>query len=273
MSSHRVSPPSAERRLLLQATERNLAAHAAHLHPFVEGATVFRVGDFQVADSGFDHDTYNIVSRADFRRGFRVDDVTVVAEYVRRVRRPFSWWVADDTVLDEAQRVLPAAGFAAGETEEVMYAEVRGSRRRSVAPAGVDILPVQRRSQLDDYAQILAANWNPPATDVAAFLHAAGSDAVSGDEPTSRFFVAYAGGEAVAGAEVHVAAGVAGLYGIATLESHRGRGIASALVSTCLEWAATAGVPTAVLQATDEGSGVYRRHGFRTVGQCTEFGM
>jgi GNAT superfamily N-acetyltransferase len=154
-----------------------------------------------------------------------------------------------------------------------MRADLQQPRKQSPTPDGVDIEAVRWSGQLEDYAQILAANWNPPAKEVASFLHAAGSRVAWSDSATSRFFVAYHEGAAVAGAEVHIAAGVAGLYGIAALETYRGRGIASALVSASLGWAADRGVRVAALQATEEGNGVYRRHGFTTVGQCTEFGM
>lgn len=263
----------AERRALMKAMERNLAAHAAHLHPYVEGTEVFEVGDFQVSDSGLDHDTYNIVSRANFERGFEDEDVREISSYIQRVKRPFSWWVADDAALAEAERALSSVGAEAGETEEVMIADLRSSSQESVPPRGVDIVAVRDGDRLDDYARILAANWNPPAADVARFLHAAGMESRWMHSAARRFLVAYENDEAVAGAEVHIAAGVAGLYGIATLESHRGRGIASALVSAGLAWARAARTDVAVLQATREGSGVYRRHGFGTIGRCTEFAM
>jgi hypothetical protein len=98
----------------MRATERNLAAHAAHLHPFVDGASIIRIGDFQVSDSGLAHDTYNIVSRVGFDDGYRAEAVAEIAQYVTRVRRPFSWWVTDDATLKEAQDALVPAGFTVG---------------------------------------------------------------------------------------------------------------------------------------------------------------
>lgn len=256
---------------LLQATERNLAAHAAHLHAFVKGASVFRVGDFQVSDSGLGHDTFNMVSRVDFERGFRPEDVRDVAAYVEGTGRPFSWWVADEAALSEAAPALEAAGFTEGETEDVMYADLRTPRPPTPVPRGVQIEAVAGGDRLGEYATVLAANWEPPATEVETFLLSAGSRVRWPHQAGSRFFTAFVDGRVVAGAEVHMAAGVAGLFGIATLEAYRGRGIASALVAACLEWAASEGSRLAVLQATAAGSGVYRRHGFRSVGRCTEF--
>lgn len=262
-----------QRRTLLRATERNLAAHAARLHPRVPGATVSRVGDFQLADSGLGHDTYNTVSRVGSDRGFAADDVAEVAARVRATGRPFSWWVVDDTAVDDtappdAASALAAVGFEPHETEEAMAADLTGARTRTAPPAGVELRDVRTEAELDAYARILAANWDPPAEDVARFLRSAGSPTDDGG-----FLVAYRDGRPVAGAELHIAAGVAGIYGVATLAAHRGLGIASALVSACLDRATASGSRVAVLQATPDGSGVYRRHGFRTIGRCTEFGL
>jgi ribosomal protein S18 acetylase RimI-like enzyme len=236
----------------------------------VPGATVSRIGDFQVSDSSLDHDTYNIVSRLGFERGFATDDVAEIARRVRESGRPFSWWVADEAALPEATAALAEVGFEPRETEEVMAADLGVAPFRTAAPDGVELRTVRTADELDDYARILAANWDPPAEEVARFLHAAGTSA--GWSEDGGFVVAYTEGRPVAGAELHLAAGVAGIYGVATLAAHRGRGIASALLSLCLDRAAAAGARVAVLQATADGSGVYRRHGFRAIGGCTEFG-
>lgn len=257
------------RAALLRAIEQNLAAHAARLHPYVAGASVSRFGDFQVSDSGLDHDTYNIVSRVGFESGFAADDVAAVAARVRASGRPFSWWVADETALTEAAMALGAVGFEPRETEEVMAADLDSTPPRTAPPDGVELRAVRTTDDLDDYARILAANWDPPAEDVARFLRAAGPPERWRED--GAFFVAYADGRPVAGAELLTTAGVTGIYGVATLEAHRGRGIASALLSRCLDHAAATGSRIAVLQATADGSGVYRRHGFRAIGACTEF--
>lgn len=259
---------------MTRAVDRNLASHASDLHRFVAGTTVLRIGDFQIADSGFQHDTYNTVTRVDHSRGYRPDDVRAVSAYIRSAERPFSWWVTDDTALQSAARVLAEWGFIASDTEDVMVADLRDGRAATRAPEPVAIEAVTESRQLNDYARVLAANWNPAADDITTFMGSVGIAAFSNASlDRTRFFVAYLHGEAVAGAEVHNAAGVAGLYGIATREPFRGRGIASALVGVCLDWARREGCETAVLQATKEGSGIYRRHGFTSVRTCTEFAI
>jgi GNAT superfamily N-acetyltransferase len=71
----------------------------------------------------------------------------------------------------------------------------------------------------------------------------------------------------VATAMVCVGTGVAGLSNIATISSHRRRGLGAAVTSRGLELARDAGYRTAVLTSTDSGRPLYEALGFST--RCT----
>lgn len=253
-----------------RAVELNLASHAADLHPLVAGATVFRIGDFQIADSGQDHDTFNTITRIGWLSGYAPSDVEAVGRYASATRRPFSWWVADDAALIDAAGVLRDHGFEEGETEENMLLDLHAA----VVPAGPGPAAVSRirtDEDLSAYADVLAANWAPPAVAVSRFLTAAGAGRSWQHEGASRYYLARVDGAPVAGVEAHIAAGVAGVYGVATREEWHGRGIASQLMATVLSDLKDTGPRWAALQATAAGSGIYRRFGFQPVGTCTEF--
>lgn len=254
---------------LMRVTELNLAAHAALLHGFVPGATTRERGDFQICDSGLDHDTYNTVSRVAFTDGFAPEVVRTIADEVRAAGRPFSWWVAETQDQCDRRSLLTESGFAAGESETAMtllLSDVTYPDRDS----GAEIRKVTSSSAMAEYASILAANWDPPAAAVRDFLELA-SAGRPWESPESRFLVAYLDGRPVAGAEVFISNGVAGIYGVATLRQHRGRGIATDLMAAVLR--DLAGIDVAVLQATADGSSIYRRLGFVPVGAFTEFNL
>ncbi len=257
---------------LRRASELNLASHAACLHGDVPGALVLRFGDFQVADSGMQHDTYNVVARAGFQRGFDTSDVVAVREHVATSGRPFSWWVADEAILPRAELALTEAGFHESEVEDAMVLALRDAVLPPI-DAGLDVRVVDSAQGLRDYGAILAANWDPPAEDVQRFLSAAARAPGTTGERGSTFYLAHVEGRPVAGAEVHVAHGVAGVYGVATLAAHRGRGLATQLMAAALRDVDARGVPWAVLEATEGGSSIYRRLGFRSMGRCVEFGF
>jgi len=83
---------------------------------------------------------------------------------------------------------------------------------------------------------------------------------------TTRVFVGYADGEAVATAAAHSAAGLTVVENVAVLGSARGRGAGAALT-----WAATTAWPgqPAVLIASDDGQPVYERLGYLRVVRWT----
>jgi GNAT superfamily N-acetyltransferase len=53
-----------------------------------------------------------------------------------------------------------------------------------------------------------------------------------------------------------------GIFSLSTLEAHRGRGIGTALMKFVLYHAKEAGFRQAVLQASQDGIGIYQRLGF-----------
>jgi predicted GNAT family acetyltransferase len=68
---------------------------------------------------------------------------------------------------------------------------------------------------------------------------------------------------------VHLAAGVAGIYGVTTLAPFRGRGYATALTRATL---ALAPDRPAVLQPTPAAAEIYRRLGFAPIGTARHWG-
>lgn len=262
------------RTALLRACDRNLAGHAAHLHPLVPGATVTEVGDFQIADSGLHHDTYNTVSRTRFAEGFTASVAVDIARRLDDSGRPFTWWVTSGGEEDVAGRdgpeALSAAGFSAGEREDVMVV-APGDLSYPAVTSSARVERVASPEDLADYASVLAANWNPPAAEVARFLDLAGRNGAWDDGTGSTFYVTRLDEVAVAAAEVYLADGIAGIYGVATLAAYRGRGIATHMLGTVLSDFSDARIDQWVLQATDAGKPLYRRFGFDAVGSCTEF--
>jgi hypothetical protein len=128
-----------------------------------------------------------------------------------------------------------------------------------VAPAppdGVTVTEVRDAAGLAGWDRVLAAGYPMPHSPAPAAL-------LGG--PT-RFWLASVDGEPVATAVSHAAHGVVDVEAVATLPGYRGRGIGAAVT-----WAATLAGPDlpAVLIASDDGIGVYRRMGYLPVGRWT----
>lgn len=85
------------------------------------------------------------------------------------------------------------------------------------------------------------------------------------DTECSHDVVAFVDGEPVACASTYESMGVAGVFNVGTLPSHRGNGYGEAVTWAVMQQAKKRGCHTAVLQSSDMGLGVYQRMGFQTV--------
>jgi ribosomal protein S18 acetylase RimI-like enzyme len=131
-------------------------------------------------------------------------------------------------------------------------------------------MAARSRRDVQAFAEVNAANWTPPDSQVLRFYDLA-ADALCTAGAPLRLYVGYLDGQPVATAEVTAGGGVVGVYNVATRAAWRRRGIAGALLRVALRGARSAGARTAVLQAAPDGVGVYERLGFQAFGRVTEY--
>jgi ribosomal protein S18 acetylase RimI-like enzyme len=246
----------------------NFVTHNSHLHQVTPGMTVLRTDDLVIANGNVDDDTFNQIVAARFTADTVDQRIAETIALVKESGQAFAWRIDPASTPDSLSDSIAAAGFPARVIEPGMAADLAALPALTV-PSGLEIRRVTTSAELADYAGVIAANWDPPAPGVFEFYSRASAAAL---DPAcqARYFVGYHQGVAVCTTEVTLAHGVAGIYGVVTLEAHRRRGFGAAITLAALYAARDEGFTTAVLQASPDGEPVYRKLGFETVGYFGE---
>jgi len=183
---------------------------------------------------------------------------------------PWRWLVGPSATPPDLERHLLAAGFEAVGDNPGMALDLARFEDASWPP-GVRIAPVDDAAGLAKWAEIQRRALELDPIRARAWHDA--HDRAIGREGTLRTWIASLHDEPVAAAALFEAAGVAGVYNVATVSEARGRGIGRAITATVLAEAVARGHRTAVLGASDLGYPVYCRLGFRDVSRLRSYAL
>jgi GNAT superfamily N-acetyltransferase len=226
------------------------------------------VGDVEVVDderslrvaTGVPSPLFNPVLRASVRDAEVPELVDEAREWYRRRRLPWSWYVGPASGPGSVVRELERRGFAKVTEPPGMAADL--SNLEELEPgAPVVVERVSDRRSIDEWFSVFAPAFELSRAAASAFrdlIIAAGFD----DSAPMRNYVAYLGSEPVATGSLVPAAGVGGIYNIATRADRRGRGIGRAITWSLMRESAELGYRAAILWSTAAGLPVYRRLGF-----------
>jgi GNAT superfamily N-acetyltransferase len=231
----------------------------AHLDPDVSWAVA------PVADT-----FRNVVVGAHFQPGDADRRIATICDTYRRGDTGFVWWVAPfDTPADLGAR-LTNGGLTLEGNAPAMAADLDDVPLDEPPPDGLEIVPVTDAGTLQEFLTIVEADWLEWTGGEATPVQRRTLDAFAREiprrlpsEPAPLRWLGRVDGQPVATSRVSLGGGVAGLYAILTLPSHRGRGIGRAMTLAALRAAAGLDYRIGVLQSSDLGYGVYVKLGFR----------
>jgi len=166
-------------------------------------------------------------------------------------------WIVHPTTDARVREVLTTLGMVCAEEVYGMYADLAEIDPPPPVPNGVAVVEL---SADDSRLWLELVSWRYGlAEESSPYLRDAYRAAL---EHGTRGWVALVDGHPVSKAVLHVENGVAGVYGVATTEAGRGRGLATLLCTTGLDAARADGADRTVLHSTPMARSLYRRMGY-----------
>lgn len=222
---------------------------------------VMHLGHLTYVDSGLSCDTFNIIH---IFRGSKLTKVelTDAVDYFRECSLAFCIWVSKENLTNNVKRYLKDLSLSRQNEEMGMVLNLKAY---DPIPSEVhkDINIVNNKSQLLDYAQVIAENWIPRDENVLKYYETTSNHYLYKNNKI-LLLLFYQDGQAVSTIEMFPTdQDTLGLYGFATLKAFRGKGIGSALMTFALNKAKELGYSQAILQASDDGIGIYKQLGFK----------
>jgi GNAT superfamily N-acetyltransferase len=203
---------------------------------------------------------FNPVLRATVAEERVADAIDEARQWYRTRRLPWSWYVGPASSPANLARELERRGFAKVTEPPGMAASLE-SLDELDRGAAIRIERVRSRRLVDAWFSVFAPAFELSRAAAAAFrdLIVAGG---FGDDAPMLNYVAFDGRDAVATGSLVAAAGVGGIYNIATRSDRRGHGIGRAITWALMREAAALDYRCAILWSTQAGLPVYRRLGF-----------
>lgn len=167
-----------------------------------------------------------------------------------------SWRGSDQDLIDEAKR----RGMVATSDTPGMVCDERVPD--APVPDGIEVRTLTSEDEGEAFTTMLDVAYRSLGVPRGVFT-AVNSRPMSTPPPHVVTVGAFDEGSLVSGALVMFSHGIAGVYGVGTLESHRGRGLADLVTRTVTNIGFDGGAPYVTLQATSMGEPIYRRMGYR----------
>jgi len=249
---------------LVKAIEANINAQVPQMYAHMPRVRVFEEPDLL----GTMTDLPDTMLNAVYYVACAPEQVeTTIEQVLHRYRSqqcvPMAWVVSPLTQPGDLGKHLQARGFTHAFRTTGMAADLLGVETPTLPPAGLVIERVRTLEQLRQWLHPVAVSFDLVPEVAATFFELFARYGLGPHVPW-QLFVGLADGKPVAASRLFCAAGVAGIYHVATVPEARGRGFGTAMTVTAIHAARELGYRIGVLAASSAGFNVYRRLGFQT---------
>jgi ribosomal protein S18 acetylase RimI-like enzyme len=253
---------------LASAVEANTTELFRALIVALEGGWVADDGDATCFGCEVAFPLFNGVLRAELDESGADRRIDEIAERQREAGKPWLWWTWPGSSPADLPARLEARGMRATATSPGMWVDLDRVEDPG-RPEGLEVVPVDTPERVAGWLRVVGPAFELPSDAVYAFVRLAERGAW-GDLPM-RSWLGVVGERPLAAASLGYAAGVAGVFNVATVQGARRRGHATAVTAHALRCAREGGYRTATLTASALGTGSYRRLGFEEVTSVTAY--
>ena len=224
-------------------------------------------GLYQV-EAGFTKDQLSFGPQGVFHAVLKPEDVDrkidEVVEYYTSRSMIFWWMIGAGTEPDNLGEYLKAHSFNEMDGTPVMAAELHNLIDDRPKPEGLVIEEAKDADSFRLFWELWYKGYPMPELLGTHFGQVCVDIGYHPDNPM-KFYIGYLNGEPVTTSFILLGAGVVGLYGVTVLPAARGRGLGTEMSLYPLRIARDLGYYIGVLDATQQGIGIYRRIGFKEV--------
>src|SRR5258707_2445538 len=250
---------------LIAALEANLEEEMMSFGRVLAGAEIYNDGEIEGFYTGREH--LNGILRTHLRAtspdAVRNRIEAVLAYFRAKQISEIGWSVGQDCQPAQIAVYLEQQGFRVLEEENIGLAlDMAAMRVEASRVEGLEIRELRSVEDLQVLYKMEMEGFSSSET-MAGYYCEMYQNAGFGPGTNWRHLGGWWQGEAVAATSLLFHAGVAGIYGVATVPHARRHGIARALVLRAIEVARQAGYRIAILPPTDMSAGICRRLGFR----------
>lgn len=245
---------------LAKLIEDNLSAKSQDFAKLTGGQ--LHTGNPTWFTSGIKNIGYNGVTCARFSNEQLDLQITNTLEPFRQNGIPLTWWVGPLSQPGTLGKALQAHGFTHNRDMIGMAADLTQLIRLTPLDLEYTFEPVNDLAALEAWMPLFMETFGVPVCDASFVLDVFGQLSFSPDSEW-RHYLLRVGSEVVATGSLHLGAGVAGLYNIATRPAYRQNGLGTAITLLIYEQAKKLGYGIGTLQTTYPNAlRLYHRMGF-----------
>ncbi len=174
---------------------------------------------------------------------------------------PLQWYIGREVQATNLPKRLEAHGFTTYGDSAAMALDLREMAQDVPLPDGLEIKAVENDADIKHWSHVVCGGFGAPPHAEPEMFKWFKTDKDLG-QPV-KMYLGWLEGKPVAASNYYLAAGVVGIYCVATLPEARNKGIGYAITQAPLQDGKKMGYRIATLQASKMGAPIYRKMGFK----------